>query len=259
MSREISSAELLSEIGGLPFVDQNFSARKLLTLVAILRRNIDEAQYAPQAYLEPHLATELYERKTNGVVTYPLSSDFTIADSAAVEEAIARIVAQRPDWEPMLKIPIVFRRLDTVQVSLTNPLIPQQVFLGSRALGDEFLLRETVVHELSHVWCGFILEIFDFQQEGCPASYVLPSGTANKDIRGVLLAALFAAAALDFYVSNSDYCRHIRMSARVNYLKSYLDKCIVTVANSCHASSMGREITGRLAVYSSRLFATQPI
>ncbi|WP_155123236.1 MULTISPECIES: hypothetical protein [Burkholderia cepacia complex] len=259
MNQTISSDKLLSEIGGLPFIDREFSARKLLTFVAMLRRDIDDARHPPQAYLDPHLSAELYREKGRGSVIYPLSSELTQMDSATVQEIVGRIVKQRPDWKSLFEIPLIFRRLDTDQVSLTNPLIPQQVFLGTRALSDEFLLPETIVHELSHVWSGFILEIFDYQHDGCPENYVLPSGTPNKDIRGVVLAALFAAAVLDFYVSNPNCAQHARISARISYLRSYLDGCIDTVFHSHHTSSMGRAVTERLAAYTSRLFATQPI
>lgn len=250
MTRLNSPDELFLEIGGIPFVDEGFKPANLLTLVAILRRNIDGGSHALQAYLDPDLSVALYRRTRADEIPLPPSGDLSVGDLEALDTATLGITQMRPDWRDLFRIPLKFKRLLTEQVSLTNPLIPQHVYLGRRATDDAFLLSETLVHELSHVWNGFILEIFDWQLDACPRNYVLPSGTTGKDIRGVLFAGLFAAGALNYYMSLDDRLPQERARARAKYLKKYLDECLDTVRRSPFVSRTGDLLSERLSIYS---------
>jgi hypothetical protein len=250
MTRLNSPDELFLEIGGIPFVDEGFKPANLVTLVAILRRNIDGGSNALRAYLDPELSVALYRQTGAEQIHSPPSGDLSASDIEAIDSAILGITQMRPAWRDLFRIPLKFKRLLTEQVSLTNFLIPQYVYLGRRATDDAFLLSETLVHELSHVWNGFILEIFDWQVDACPKDYVLPSGTTGKDIRGVLFAGLFAAAALNYYMARGDQLPQERARARVKYLKKYLDECLDTVRCSPFVSRTGDLLAERLLMYS---------
>ena len=132
------------------------------------------------------------------------------------------------------------------QISLTNRLLPQYIFLGESAFDSMIALQETVVHELSHIWYGFISEVFDFQTPDSPTDFVLPSGTKNRNVTIVFFAALFAAAAIKFYQRFNENSTSVKTAQRLNYLNSYLDGCIDLLNNRKYISTMGNLILERL-------------
>lgn len=105
--------------------------------------------------------------------------------------------------------------------SLTNTSIPQVIFLGKGALSNEKYLKESIIHELAHIWLGMINEVSPLADSSCHEKFTLPSGTSGKSTLGTLLAAHFAGSALSYYKkSNSSY------APRITYLEEYLEGCL---------------------------------
>ncbi|EPA96378.1 hypothetical protein D3C76_661440 [compost metagenome] len=170
-----------------------------------------------------------------------------------IAEAKNNLKALLPEWKNLLDIPIKIHKLLNQQVSLTNPLLPQQMFLGEAAFTTITDLEEFLVHELSHIWSSLIAEIYDFQLKNSSNNYVLPSGTGGKNPRGVLLACLFAVSAVNYYqrllTSGSVRAR----SERLVYLHQYFFKSLATLQASDELSEMGKLITSRLDAFSGDL------
>ncbi|UMZ10691.1 hypothetical protein I9018_24880 [Pseudomonas sp. MPFS] len=249
----MSPSEILYEINGLPFVNPLFNSKKLLTLVAIVRRNIDGGELPLAAYLQPDVATALYGRHVVGAPEFPPHQTLCSAERFMLEEATNNIKSMFPEWATLLDIPLNTYRLMNNQVSLTNPVLPQQMFLGETAFTSMTDLEELLVHELSHIWSSLIAEIYDFQIKESSNSYILPSGTGGKNPRGVLLACLFAVSAVNYHqrllVSGSVRAR----PERLDYLHQYFIRSLATLQASEELSEIGKLITSRLDVFSSEL------
>ncbi|WP_184013399.1 hypothetical protein [Glaciimonas immobilis] len=239
---------LLTLLNGLPFIDATFKPQVLLTLVASLRSEADQ-RYLPflNDYLVPDNALRIYQRLMKKMPTRPESAFLNDSRIELVNKAIRRILEKHPEWNALLTISIEWRKLTTGQISLTNPVFPQFIFLGESAFADELLLEETIVHEMSHVWCGFIAEIIDFQKKNSLAKLTLPSGTKNKSVRGVLFAGLFAAAAIKFYYVEGKIFP--KCEDRIAFLENYLSGCIDVVHKSTDASYLGLQINNHLALF----------
>ncbi len=253
MRKHFEPENFVDEIGGLPFVDEGFQPRKLVTAVTCLRRNIDPGLYASLVdYLKPTNAFELYRKRAKSQPEPYPSIPLASSETLLVQSAIQNVNSLLPQWNDHFLVPIEYRKTLTEHLSVTSTLIPQHILLGERAFVDPILLQETLVHEMSHVWCGFIAEIFDFQTKDCPNNYVLPSGTKSKNVRGVLLAALFAAAVITFYAKLYARTTVATHQKRGQYFRSYLLSCLDMVDGSPYATQMGREINGRLRNFVTR-------
>src|SRR6266702_8080046 len=90
--------QLFLEIGGVPFVDERFNPARLLTLVAILRRDIDGGKNALHAYLDPDLAVQIYRRHRAELVEPPPYAELCPNDSDVVEAATLGVINVHPDW-----------------------------------------------------------------------------------------------------------------------------------------------------------------
>lgn len=249
----MTPSQILYEINGLPFVHPEFNSTKLLTLVAVVRKNIDGGELHLTTYLQPDFATTLYNRHVAGAPEFPPHQALSNAEQLMIAEAKNNLKALLPEWKNLLDIPIKIHKLLNQQVSLTNPLLPQQMFLGEAAFTTITDLEEFLVHELSHSWSSLIAEIYDFQLKNSSNNYVLPSGTGGKNPRGVLLACLFAVSAVNYYqrllTSGSVRAR----SERLVYLHQYFFKSLATLQASDELSEMGKLITSRLDAFSGDL------
>ncbi|PSS57871.1 hypothetical protein [Pseudomonas sp. BBP2017] len=166
-------------------------------------------------------------------------------------EAKRNLKTLLPEWTELFELPINIHKLLTQQVSLTNPVLPQQMFLGEAAFTSMTDLEELLVHEMSHIWSSMIAEIYDFQLKGSSENYILPSGTGGKNPRGVLLACLFAISAVNYHqrllASGSVRAR----PERLGFLHQYFLKSLATLQASTELSEIGKLITSRLEVFSS--------
>lgn len=247
----MTPANILTEIGGLPFVTPTFNAKKLMTLVAIVRSNIDEKRYQINQYLDPSIAYAIYLEKNINTPHRPLHCTLSTTETMKVSNTTWEIVDLAPDWAILFSIPVTIKKLENSQLSLTNPLIPQHVYLGEKAFHNN-TLAETLVHEMSHLWCSLIAEIYDFQTANSPSEFILPSGTQGKDLRGVLLASLFAAAAISYHYKLITAQSEQARPARLLYLISYFNGTLAILKNSPFISSMGQLILDQLHDFSAR-------
>ncbi|MDR8366830.1 hypothetical protein [Pseudomonas sp. JL3] len=249
----MSPSEILCEINGLPFVHPMFNSIKLLTLVAVVRKNIEGGELPLTAYLQPDFATALYNRHVEGAPEFPPHQTLGNAEQVMLAEAKSNLKALLPEWTGLLDLPVKIYKLLTQQVSLTNPVLPQQMFLGEDAFTSITDLEELLVHELSHIWSSLIAEIYDFQLKDSSNSYILPSGTGGKNPRGVLLACLFAVSAVNYHqrllASGSVRAR----PERLDFLHQYFLKSLATLQASAELSEIGKLITSRLDAFSSDL------
>jgi hypothetical protein len=244
----MTSNELLNLTKGLPFIDPGFEPKVLLTLVASLRAKADgHGLPVLSAYLTPRNAAALYRKTVENAPEHPRCVSLNTSLTDELHKAIARIIAKHPEWRLLFVIPIEWRQLTTGQVSSTNPLIPQHVYLGCQAFRQALQLEETIVHEMSHVWCSLLAEIIDFQTKEASHDLTLPSGTTGKSVRGVLLAALFAAAAINFYHVSGEIVTG--SEARATYLRQYLERCVDVIRRCIGVSHFGREVNDRLAIF----------
>jgi hypothetical protein len=236
---------LLSHCKGLPFIHDGFDPGVLATFVSKLRRQIDGGSSTDLfRYLDPAVATEIYRKH---VADCPVPLDHRqLCGKQQVQlgSAIGRIIERLPHWKPLFSLPVEWRKLINDQISSTNPMIPQHIFLGTQAFSSDQVLEETVVHEMSHTWCSMIAEVRDFQEHDAPHDLVLPSRTSNKSVRGVLLAALFSAAALRLYVREEKSAPNI--AARTETLIRYLEGCLDTLQSCRGVSETGQLITRAL-------------
>lgn len=166
-------------------------------------------------------------------------------------EAKKNLKVLLPEWENLLEIPVNIHKMLNQQVSLTNPVLPQQMFLGEAAFTSITDLEELLVHELS--WSSLIAEIYDFQLKDSSNNYILPSGTGGKNPRGVLLACLFAVSALNYHQRLISTGSLRVRPERLDYLTQYFLKSLVTLKTSAELSEIGKLITSRLDDFSSKL------
>jgi len=249
----MSPSEILYEINGLPFVNPQFNSKKLLTLVAVVRKNIDGGDLPLTTYLRPDFATTLYNRHVKGAPMFPSYQALGNAERAMLAEAKSNLKSLLPEWSKLFDLQIKIHKLSSQQVSLTNPLLPQQMFLGEAAFTSMTDLEELLVHELSHIWSSLIAEIYDFQIKDSSNNYILPSGTGGKNPRGVLLACLFAVSAV-IYHQRLLASRSIRARPeRLDFLHQYFLKSLITLQASTELSEIGKLITSRLEAFASTL------
>ena len=248
--------DLICEIQGLPFIHPTFHPEKLMTFVATTRRNIENRGAPLSTYIHPDYATNLYSRNVEGAPTMPAHQPLSNAENFMLSAAMNNVKELVPEWTTLVEVPLRVHKINDSRVSLTNPLIPQQIFLGESAFSNITELEELIVHELSHIWCSLICEIYDFQIKSSKNDYVLPSGTGGKNPRGVLLAALFAISAANYHrrllASGSSRAR----ASRVNYLQSYFHGSVSILQRSAELSVMGNLILTQLETASKML---QPI
>lgn len=245
--------EILHELNGLPFVHPKFNSKKLLTLVAVVRKNIEPHEHPLTSYLHPDFAASLYHRHVEGAPSFPPHQELSNAERILVAESQSSLKALLPEWKDLFNLPVKIYKLLTSEVSLTNPVLPQQIFLGEAAFTTITDLEEFLVHEMSHIWCSLIAEIYDFQLKDSANDYTLPSGTGGKNPRGVLLACLFAVGAVNYHqrliASGSARAR----PERLEYLHQYFLKCIETLQASAELSDTGKLITSQLDKFSKSM------
>ena len=252
-SRSWSHGELLAAIGGAPFLSRTFAPDALLYFVARLRAELAGSGAGQVGhFLAPEVAVELYQSIDPAAARRPESRAMTVGHRSQLDAALAHIVSVKPGWQALAAIPLEFRLLLDAQVSSTNPLLPQVVYLGQRAFASPVVLQEVLVHELSHVWFGFLCEITDFQLPGGPDDLVLPSGTRGKNSRQVIFAATFAAAVVDFYATSGGAEAESPHAARMAYCLEYLRKSLLILEREAKLNEMGRLIDSALRDFARR-------
>lgn len=249
-----AAADLVLALGGLPFLDDSFHAPMLMTLSAAVRRKADPHAFADLAdYLDPGNARLIFKRHARGTVHEHPWIPLSPHQSARVAETTAQIVDALPGWEPLFQLPVHYRKVTEAGIrSATSTLIPQTIYLGDTAFTTATTrpLEETLVHEHAHLWLNQLAEIGDLQHDHAPSDFVLPSGTGGKTLRGVLLAAHFAAAAVQFYHRSGR--SEGPAKARTGYLIGYLGGCLDLVIGHPALTPMGEVVTAHLVGFRDR-------
>lgn len=247
----------LDEIEALPFIDERAKPGKLLSAAVGVRNalagtlgDLNRTDFA-----SPDAAFALVESKLkNAGQVLPQSRPLTHDEGITVAAAKEWLIRARPEWAPWFQIPVIFLRWESERTSLTNPFIPQRIYLGNGALCSTFgILCETVLHEYAHVWLGLVTEIRDFQIRDCPVQFILPSGTGPKDARAVLFAMHYAATVVSFLTTLD---RHERCAGwqreRLAYLRWYLSQ-IVNMNILPFLTPTGAVVFWRLRDYANEL------
>ncbi|MFF8863989.1 aKG-HExxH-type peptide beta-hydroxylase [Streptomyces sp. NPDC015139] len=246
MTSPARAAELWRALGGTPFLADTFEPRTLLSLAAATRRRAAPHAFPTLAdYLDPAKAADVFRDharcRTEGIESEPLENPALLRQ---LDEATGRITDRIPSWAPLFRIPIRYRHMPGTHISATTALIPQTVFLGTPAFAHDRLLEETLIHEHAHVWLTFVSELCDLQADGSLTRFTLPSGTAGKSLRGVLLAGHFAAAAARYFLRpGADATSHRRGAE----LADYLGGCVTTAADHPELTPVGRLVHADLA------------
>jgi hypothetical protein len=196
-------APRLTDLGGLPFLDDAFAARRLLAITVAVRytaacqRGLTAGMPAGQAdaWLSPARASALRASGTP-MPARPL----TAARSRQVTATLAGLATAMPAWRLLLALPARYMRLHPASgaISASSRDWPQHVLLADDAFATRRELAEQVLHELAHQWLYLIEDIWPLQLPGA-ASLTLPSGTRDRSPAEVLGAAHVAAVLTRYY------------------------------------------------------------
>lgn len=243
----ISAKPAVSELHGLPFLDDTFAARRLLAMTAALRRGGAErrgfpivgASGAAETWLAPALAFALTE-STAPMPALPL----TTARRQAVREALAGLAARMPSWSLLLRLPVRYARLHPARgaISASSRDWPQHVLLAEEAFTTGRELREQLVHELAHQWLYLIDDIWPIEEAGTRV-VTLPSGTRDRSPAEVLGAAHVAAALFRIYRADCTAWAATRAATLASYGLGCLD---LAGTVSGHLTETGNLIAQRL-------------
>jgi hypothetical protein len=246
MTTETSTlADPLTELGGMPFLDDGFVPGRLLALVMVLRRQealrlglpVDE-EAGLRAWLDPGTALLLHPDRP-AMPEQDLSSSQQ-EQAAAVLGGLPRVV---PAWEPLLQLPVRYRAYPrTSSYSASIRSWPQHVFLADKAFIAPDQIRSQVVHENCHQWLYLIQEAWSLQTRN-ERDLTMPSGTSERSLEEVLGGAHVAAALIRMYQAlDSDGERD-----RIAYLTHYLAGCMDVIDhNSSGLTDAGRCIAARI-------------
>lgn len=196
-------ADPITMLGGLPFLDDAFAAKRLLAGVAAVRHveaertgNAERISHTEvSVWLDP--ARALLLRSPSG----PMPADtLTGRRQRMIADALAELAELIPGWVPLLGLPVLFSLLSPSNgaISASSRMWPQQVLLADEAFATHTELREQVLHELSHQRLYLIEELWALQMPGARRT-TLPSGTADRTPAEVLGAAHVAAVLTRMY------------------------------------------------------------
>ena len=195
----------LSGLRGMPFLDEGFQWRRLLSMAAAARLWVARERGMPGTatpadagrWLEPGTAAQLYDAAPP-VPALPLPP----GDLERVREVLAGLRERFPWWEPLTLLPVEFMLMDPEigSMSASSRDWPQRVLLDTRTFATAEELREHVLHELAHQWLYFIEDIWPLEGPQ-PGRVTLPSGTPNRRPAEVLGAAHVAAVLIRLYAT----------------------------------------------------------
>ncbi|TVU78463.1 hypothetical protein FQP87_03695 [Vibrio tasmaniensis] len=242
---------IIDELRGLPMVDKEFQCQLLLSLITHHRSNITKNVIKLNDCVYPKTAGDVYDKYTDINTDVPTFSELGSNQQIKLAKAIETIKEIMPHWEIYFSLPIDYRFLSaSTTVSLTNHCIPQTIFLGEKAFTTSEWLEEVIVHEIAHVWMGMICELRYFHDTSTNERFTLPSGTKNKDVRGVIFAGHFAAAVLSYFEEKERKLLGTTNSKeRIIYLKNYLKGCLDILTKDISIKRSGSDLVNRLKKY----------
>lgn len=238
------TACFVNEIGGTPFLDESFNCSTLSSLVCSIRQQrFPKDEYSFRDYFDPEVARLCYDPSNGYPAVEALPSEILgEQDKSKILTTIGEVVAVFPQWKSLFQIPINWRLLTNDQVSSSNVMVPQHIFIGKRAFNCSQPLAEIIVHEFSHTWLALIEEVVAIAEKSEPR-LILPSGTGNKNVRQVLIAVAFSAAAVRYYEGVSKQ-RPLtdQEAARWRVLIPYTERCLEMVWESQMLTENGAAI-----------------
>jgi hypothetical protein len=250
---DVAENDLVRFIGGVPIIYPNFEESGLLSLVCANRRRLSGETSAPLLqFLEPEKARNVFKGNRLDLQALPESGALTGEQIGALDQSIAGILTTRPDWRRYFSIPIAFERWVGGKTGVSSPLEPQKILLGDSAFRSPEALTEAIVHEISHVWLGFLFEIADAQVVNASRVYTLPSGTRNKSARGVLFAAHFSAIACSFWLSDR-IKRDSQIDQRIDYLRTYCAGCLSLLRDAPELTHVGCAVRDEIVEFNKSL------
>lgn len=235
---------LTEYIGGVPFLSETFNHKHLLSLVAAKRYDLSKSNSSNSSnssklveYLSPQLGAKVYSYQEEGLPEIKFT-DLNEQETNLINQSIKQIISVVPEWREYFNIPIRYRMWSENRTSCTCAFIPQTIYLGEPAFNTINTLIEALVHEFSHVWMDFITEIVDLQKVTANKLYIIPKTQNAKLLRGVILAAHFAAVVISFYSHGDEKWTEYQKS-RIQFLHSYLNDCITLIKKSDEFSLIG--------------------
>lgn len=252
MANQHEKISIIGELKGIPMIDSGFNCQLLLTLIAHHRANIACKKVPLRDCVYPDVAYRIYAENTSLNTDVPASSELSTEQQNALLNATEAIKKIMPQWAIYFSLPVRYCFLSSPPetVSLTNHCIPQTIFLGQKAFRTHEWLEEVVIHEMAHVWLGMICELNHFHDISSTERFVLPSGTKDKDTRGVIFAGHFAAAVLSYFKEKEKKQSGSENSkARIVYLKNYLSGCLNLLAQDTSLKKTGADLVCRLKYF----------
>ncbi|NHU42998.1 HEXXH motif-containing putative peptide modification protein [Rhodococcus sp. A14] len=224
----MARVNLLAEVGGLPFLDGEFRASRLLSAVCAVRawrEGVHDRGHINWSELKvlllPEYAIEANRRMRSpaDIASEPLSAD----EQADIDAALEGLAHDVPEWEALLKLPVRVKRLVRSEaMSCSCFFAPQHIYISPRAFSDEVLLGEYLLHELCHNWTYLLEELEPLQTFQALERFTLPSGTQNKQPTELLGAAYVSATLVRWYRRRG----LAGEESRINLLTRYLDGCL---------------------------------
>jgi hypothetical protein len=245
--------ELLAQIKGIPLVHSHSDANKILFTMTELRAHghmFEENNF--NLCFPPGTAEDAGEDTGSGLRDFLGTIECDGPYLGMLKAAVESILSACPEWERYLSIPIEYEVRKNGLAGLTNRLTQRHVQLGQVTIYSPIKMEEVLIYDVSQVWCGSIAEICDLQSGECPKDFSLPSGTRGKNVREVILAALFAASSLKYYLNMHARLPNLEDVRRARYLHDYLDQCLNSIVGNAYVSAMGRLIIADLRIFSDQ-------
>jgi hypothetical protein len=232
----------VTEMGGMPFLDDEFASRRLLAAVAAVRHvtagrrgmatGISDGQ--AEAWLAPARVFML-RRDSPPMPAVPLGG----TRRQQITTTLGELADAIPAWADLLRLPVRYALLHPPNgaISASSRAWPQHVLLAGEAFTSGRELREQLVHELCHQWLYLIQEVWVLAEPGS-AHLTLPSGTTGRTPDEVLGAAHVAAALTRMYHATGD-----GVPGRAGALASYGTGCLAKINGpSSGLTDAGRQI-----------------
>jgi hypothetical protein len=221
-----TAAPHLTDLGGLPFLDDGFAARRLLAMTAAVRyaaaRQGGMAGSCPAAEAEGWLSPARAFGLSTSSTPMP-ARPLTAARRRQVTGTLTALADAMPAWRLLLALPVRYARLYPAggAISASSRDWPQHVLLAEEAFATSRELAEQVMHELAHQWLYLIEDIWPLQLPAATA-LTLPSGTRDRSPAEVLGAAHVAAVLIRWYQHTATG----QAAGRIRVLTGYGTGCL---------------------------------
>ncbi|RCG33334.1 TetR family transcriptional regulator [Sphaerisporangium album] len=235
----------LALLGGLPFLDEEFAAKRLLAAVAAARHVTAERQGKAGRITDNALETWL---APSGALLLGGGQPIPAIPLAPVQKdqvngALTELGSLIPTWTALTTLPVRYACLHVPNgaISASSRAWPQHVLLAEDAFATPLELREQITHELAHQWLYLMEELWRIELPSA-RPVTLPSGTANRSPSEVLGAAHVAAVLTRLYAEAGD-----APEGRLERLAAYQAGCLALLDQIADdLTDLGRDIARHL-------------